>query len=401
MYLLNHSVHYKGTYQDTTLRQTFDVEAGDKLFQNNNNKFTDVSKKANIRGSALGYGLGVAIGDLNGDGWEDIYVSNDFHENDYLYYNNKNGTFSEKITQATGHTSRFSMGCDMADFNNDGKNDLLVLDMQPEDETVLKNSDGAEPYNIYQYKIGFGYHYQYARNTLQLNQGNGNFSEIALLSGVYATDWSWSALFCDLDNDGWKDIFISNGIARRPNDLDYLKFLSDQEVNRALAKGIDAQNLKFIEKMPKGKVANVAFRNNQDLTFNKISAEWGLDKIGFSNGSAYADLDNDGDLDLIVNNLNDLASVYRNESDTQIKNNFLKINLLGNNKNTFGIGTKVLIKHQGKMFYQEQQAARGFESSVEPVLTIGLGNLQNLDTVIVMWNDQKSEILTNVKALIL
>ncbi len=405
-YLLNHSTHYEGTYRRAAeIRPMRNERAGDRLMKNENGKFIDVSDKAGIYSSAVGYGLGVAIGDINQDGWQDIYVANDFHENDYLYLNNGNGTFSESIRQVVGHTSKFSMGVDIADFNNDGRLDVFSADMMPENEQIRKASEeSADAYSIYQFKYSFGYYHQFAKNALQVNtlidkdkKGvNFRLLEIAQLAGVATTDWSWSVLFADLDNDGWKDLFVANGIPRRPNDMDYLKFISDPNIRYPLLEGIDEAKLKYVEQMPIIKIPNFAFKNNKNLTFSNLSKEWGLDQAGFSNGAAYADLDNDGDLDLVVNNFNEIASIYENQNIE--KNNYLKIKLIGENQNTSGIGAKVLLKLKDQIIYQEQSPTRGFQSSVEHVLTIGLGKNQIIDSLIVTWNSGNSQILTNIQA---
>ncbi len=396
MYLLNHSIHSTDNYGKAHLRQLTDELTGDRLYRNDGGRFTNVTQESGIYSSKIGYGLGVATGDMNNDGWPDIYISNDFHENDYLYYNNGDGTFTEAGENGFGHTSNFSMGSDVGDFNNDGRLDVLTLDMKPEDEVVLKSSVGADPYNIYRFKLEYGYHYQFPRNMLQLNRGNLNakgarFSEIAELAGVDATDWSWSALFCDLDNDGWKDIFISNGIWQRPNDLDYLKFTSNREVQQR------ATDLEMASKMPPGLVPNYAYRNQGDLTFEKVSEIWGLDLVGCSNGAAYADLDNDGDLDLVTNNLNAPATVFENRANEKLQRNYLKITLKDEiGKNPFGIGARVEVTANGVTQVQELFTTRGFQSSVEPLLFFGLGTANQV-VISIRWATGDWQYLENVK----
>ncbi|WP_375446939.1 VCBS repeat-containing protein [uncultured Fibrella sp.] len=404
MYLLNHSLRAVGALGDTTMRAIRDPEAGDKLFRNDTNHFVDVSAEMGIRGSKLGYGLGIAVGDVNQDGWPDIYVSNDFHENDYLYYNRGDGRgFREGIAQSMGHTSNFSMGSDLADFNNDAALDLITLDMQPENEEYVKTSAGADSYDLVQLKTKAGFHYQYPRNALQLNMGNGSgnvpeFSEIAQLAGVYATDWSWSALFSDLDNDGLKDLYITNGIARRPIDLDFFKYIASPTVQASLRNGLAGQRQSLIEKMPVVEVPNFAYQNGGDLTFDNKAKAWGLDQKGFSNGAAYADLDNDGDLDLVVNNINKPAFIYQNNArQQQPANTYLSLKLEGSGRNTAGIGAKVTVQAGGKMYYQEQMPTRGFESAVEPVLTFGLGKTVLIDSVTVIWPDAHVQVLRTIK----
>src|SRR5206468_2597362 len=248
---------------------------------NGDGTFTDRTKE---------YGLDFVVSDLNGDGCPDLYVANDFQEDDFLYYNNCDGTFTESIATSVGHTSHASMGVDAADFNNDGRPDLMVLDMLPEQEAILKTSANAESFDVYIQKLEAGYHPQYARNTLQLNRGYKRFSEIGYLAGVFATDWSWAPLFADLDNDGYKDLFITNGIYHRPNDLDYLAYVGDPVVQASLRNGMGGLSGALIRKMPRIPVANYAYRNNRDLTFTNQANAWGLAQPGFSNGAAYVDL---------------------------------------------------------------------------------------------------------------
>src|SRR6266566_1516120 len=293
-------------------RNVLYINNGDGTFtyRNDHGHFVDVSESAHIYSGVEGFGLGVAVSDINLDGCPDIYIANDFPENDFLYLNNCNGTFTESIAQATGHTSRFSMGADAADFNNDGRPDIAVLDMLPDSEVILKTAATTESYSLFNLKLAAGYHYQYARNTLQLNRGvvggKLRFSEIGLLAGIAATDWSWAPLFADFDNDGRKDLFVTTGIYRRPNDLDYIASFD------SIPAGVEPPVARLIAKMPHVPQPNYAFHNNGDLTFTNLAAAWGLNAAGFSNGAAYVDLDNDGALDLVVNNLNAPATVYRN-----------------------------------------------------------------------------------------
>lgn len=405
MYLLNHAVHTERSYGRASLRHIDHGQAGDRLFRNNLEQgiigFTSVTSEAGIYSSQIGYGLGIGIGDLNNDGWPDIYVSNDFNENDYLYLNNKDGTFREVSEQAIGHSSRFSMGNDLADFNNDGWVDILALDMQPENEVILKRSAGEDAFEIYDLKLRFGYGRQVAQNTLQLNNGNGTFSEIAQLAGIYATDWSWSALFADFDLDGFKDIFISNGILRRPNDMDYINFITNRELPGGLVQNPDLENMKLVQKMPSGNVPNYFFKNNGDLTFQNVAANWSDQKPGISNGAAYADLDNDGDLDLVVNHINQPASIYKNmlmEKSGENKPSYLKIKLKGGKNNHFGIGAKLYAFHNEKVILYENNNTRGFQSSVEPSLHMGLGGAQALDSLLVVWPGGKQQLLRKVSA---
>ena len=397
-YLLNHAVHTSRSYDRVSTRMLKNNEAGDYLYENVDGKFKDVSKESGIYQASMGYGLGISVADINNDGWEDIYVSNDFHEDDYYYVNQKDGTFKEEAKTRMKHMSRFSMGSDIADINNDGFMDLMTLDMYPEDETVEKSSVGEDPIDIYLYKLQFGYFNQYSRNCLQLNLGGERFTDIAPLAGVSATDWSWSTLMNDFDGDGVKDIFISNGIVRRPNDLNYVKFVTGDSLhyNLPTSKQYDQNALDL---MPSGKVHNYFFRGTPSLQFEDKSLSYGFEEANISNGATYADLDNDGDLEIITNNINEEASIYKNESNEELKNGFLKINLKGDNKNTFGIGAKVIVKTKDVEQTQQNMPTRGFMSSVGMTLNFGLGkDVQTINTVKVIWESGKVQILTNVKA---
>ncbi len=402
MYLLNYSAHSERGPSTHPQRELRHPRAGDRLYRNEGGgHFVDVSDQAHIYGGVEGYGLGVVASDVNLDGCPDLYVANDFQENDFLYINNCDGTFTESIATAAGHTSHASMGVDAADFNNDGRPDLMVLDMLPEREDILKTSANADDFSIEQLKLRAGYHPQYSRNTLQLNRGllGGavRFSEIGYLAGVYATDWSWAPLFADLDNDGHKDLFVTNGIYRRPNDLDYLAYVRDPAIQAALATGISPGILRRLTSMmPHVPIANYAFRNNGDLTFTNMAQAWGLAQPGFSNGAAYADLNNSGALDLVVNNLNAPAAIYRNHAREINGNAYLTVVLRGSGANTAGIGAKVVIKHQGTTQLLEQMPTRGFESSVDPRLHFGLGRAQQIDSLTVIWPDRRYQVLTHV-----
>ncbi len=396
MYLLNNSTHTERGVSSRPQREPRHPRAGDKLFRNDGNRFVDVSAEAGIHGGVEGYGLGVVASDLNLNGCPDLYVANDFQENDFLYYNNCDGTFTEALTTSMAHTSRFSMGVDAADFDNDGRPDVVVLDMLPEREEILKSSANAEGFNLFNLRLKAGYHPQYARNTLQLNRGAGRFSEIGYLAGVYATDWSWAALFADLDNDGHKDLYITNGIYRRPNDLDYINYVGNDAVQASLARGVTPQDLTLLERMPQIPLANYAYRNNGDLTFSSVASEWGLAQPGFSNGAVYVDLTNSGSLDLVVNNINAPASIYRNRARERNGNHYLKVQLRGSGANTAGIGAMVTIRYGGRQQMLEQNPTRGFQSSVDPRLHFGLGAATRIDTLTVVWPDQRYQVLTNL-----
>jgi hypothetical protein len=395
MYLLNHAVHSEQSFGNVDVRNKRSYECGDKLFRNDNGKFVDVSEQAGIFGGANGYGLGLAVSDFNLDGYPDIYVGNDFHEDDYYYLNNGDGTFTESLKKHFGHTSKFSMGVDVADINHDGFPDILTLDMLPENEKILKASlgdDNAQMLKMRTEKLG--YHFQYSRNMLQLNNAGENFTETALLNGVAATDWSWSALFADYDQDGEQDIFVGNGIPKRPNDLDYVKYYSNDQIKSKITstKLLDKEALM---KMPKGNVTNYFFQGSSNLQFKNKSKEWIENDSIISNGSGYADLDNDGDLDVITNNLNSIASLYINRTDTA--SNYLKIKLQFAGKNTFGIGAKVISYVKGKRQFKELQTTRGFQSSSEPIIHFGYGKAKAIDSLVVIWPDKTYQTIRNVK----
>jgi len=397
MYLLDHSTHAQRAMASQAQGSATSPRTGDRLFRNDGGHFTDVTDAAGLHDGIDGYGLGVVASDFNNDGCPDIYVTNDFQGNDYLYINNCNGTFTESIAKATGHTSRFSMGVDAADFNNDGRTDIISLDMQPEREDILKTSANAESFNIYNLRLEAGYQPQYARNALQLNRGKGRFSEIGYLSGVFATDWSWSALFADLDNDGKKDLFVTNGIFRRPNDMDYISFVGNEAVQATLHDTITNANLGLLQKMPQIPLAKYAFRNDGNLKFTNMAEAWGLAQPGFSNGAAYVDLNNSGNLDLVVNNINAPASIYRSHAREINRNHYLTVQLRGSGANTAGIGARVEITQKGEKQVVEQMPTRGFLSSVDPRLHFGLGSSSRIDTLTVIWPNHRFQTLTNVQ----
>lgn len=397
VYLLNHSVHTERGVSSKPQRKRH-PRAGDQLLRNDGGRFVDVSEEAGIYGGVEGYGLGVIASDVNFDGCMDLFVANDFQENDFLYISNCDGTFTESIGSAVGHTSRFSMGTDAADFNNDGRTDLIVVDMLPEQEDILKTSANAETFNLYNLKVQAGYYPQFARNTLQLNRGGGRFSEIGYLAGVHATDWSWAPLFADLDNDGWKDLFVTNGIYRRPNDLDYISYVGNEAIQASLERGISEENLTLLDRMPQIPLANYAYHNNRDLTFTNRAESWGLAQPGFSNGAAYVDLNNSGALDLVVNNINAPASIYRNRSRERNGHHYLRVQLRGSGANTAGIGAKVMIVHDGLMQMLEQMPTRGFQSSVDARLHFGLGTSTRVDSLTIIWPDHRYQGMTGVAA---
>jgi hypothetical protein len=386
-YLLNASEERRHPIPPGTVRKNKSSSAGDRLYRNEDSTFVDVTEEAGIYSSPTGAGLGVVASDFDGNGCPDLYVANDFFEHDYLYYNNCDGTFTEAIEKATRHVSYSSMGVDAADYNNDGRPDVAVLDMLPFRENILKTSETSDTEQMYRMRRRYGYHHQLDRNTLQLNQGNRRFSEIGLLAGIAATDWSWAPLFADLNNDGLKDLFVTNGIYRRPNDLDFVSY--------AAGRGKSKPWTELVSRMPQEPIANFAFQNDGDLTFSDSTNEWGLGRPGFSSGATYADLNNDGGLDLIVNNVNAPATIYKNRVDSLRDRHYLRVRLRGDGNNTHGLGAKVKI-HQGKRTQLfEQMLTRGYKSSVDPRIHVGLGT-RPVDSLVVTWPDGAVETRTQV-----
>lgn len=400
LYILNNSYQAIGSFNlRKNERPVRDSLGGDKFFRNDKGRFVDISEEAGIYGSIIGFGLGVTVGDVNLDGWPDIYVSNDFFERDYLYINNKDGTFKECLTEQMKSISGASMGADLADVNNDGYPDIFVTEMLPADNNRVKTVTTFENWDRYQYNVSNGYYHQFTRNMLQLNNGSNTFSEVGRLAKVEATDWSWGALMFDMDNDGLKDIFVANGIYQDLTNQDYLQYVSSEEVVKSIVTNRNVDYKKLVELIPSNPVSNFAFQNLGDLEFSNRAKEWGLGAPGFSNGAAYGDLDNDGDMDLVVNNVNDLVSIFKNNT-TQFfpENHYLKFELVGEGQNLFALGASISVYSGNQQFYVEQMPNRGFESSMDPRPHLGLGSIKVIDSLIVKWPNGTQSKLAEVPA---
>ena len=407
LYMLNHNIERLGAYDFKNPEPFRDEEVGDKLFRNDDGQYVEVSKEAGIIGTKISYGLGVMTGDINRDGWPDIYVCNDFGERDYLYLNNGDGTFREQLKESVDHIPYYSMGGDLADINNDGWLDIMTLDMTAKDNFGQKaNMNDMNPGKFW-YLVDAGVHYQYMINCLQLNRGAGvlqdkglpQFSEISMMAGVAYTDWSWGPLFADFDNDGWKDLFISNGYRVDISNKDYVNWYKqrEQKLNQIppAQRNFAQEFQEALSKLTSEKVPNYMYRNKGDLTFEDVSQTWGLDQPSFSNGLAYADLDNDGDLDLVVNNLDQQAFIYENHASEQNDNHFLRIRCEGMPKNPNGIGAQLTVHMGDTRQYQELYVNRGFQSSVEPLAHVGLGKYSKVEKIEVVWPDGKKQTVDN------
>ncbi len=388
MFLLNHAVHHSGMFAERgKFLGTFSALSGDRFYKNENCKFRDVTKETGINSSEIGYGLGVVVTDVNLDGLPDMYIGNDFHENDYLYINLGNGRFSEEMTQRMLHTSQYSMGVDAADINNDAFPEIVSMDMLPRDPYILKRSLGEDAYDIFKMKVRYGYSHQYTRNNLQLNLGDGYFSETGMYAGIHATDWSWAPLWMDFNHDGLKDLFVSNGIPKRLNDMDYVSFVSNEAYQDKIRNNsIGQRELAMIEQFPEIKLPNHFFVNKGEASFEDLSNLVKGNKPTYSNGSVYADFDNDGDLDVVVSNIGDAALLYENKTGRSPETRALMVQPKGSPQNAFAIGSRLVVFSESEVLLAEKQAVRGFQSSMEGPLHLGIGN-RNIDSAWIIWPD--------------
>ena len=397
LFVLNHNINVVTNYLDAYMKKTIDPLSGNHLFKNENGYFVDVTQKAGIVSNALSYGLALSISDINNDGWPDIYVGNDYVEEDYMYINNTDGTFSEVLKSSVGHMSHSTMGVDIADINNDGLLDIYTLDMLPKEnkrQKLLLSSDNFEYYNSV---VNAGFYHQNIKNALQLNNGDGTFSEIGQFSGVSNTDWSWSPLIADFDNDGKKDIFVTNGFRRDITNRDFVKYFVDAELKK-LKGNKDQRMFEMLKRVPITPLHNYIFKNEGDLTFSDHSKDWGFDALGFSNGAAYADLDNDGDLDLVINKIDQTAGIYKNYTiEKKIGGNYLKIKLFSKSKNTNAIGAKAFLYAASGKYMLEHYPVHGFQSSMQIPLHFTFPDTK-IDSIKIKWpNKTEALVKSNIK----
>lgn len=396
MFLLNHSVHQNNNFRPRAVfTGTYDTLSGDRIFRNDGNRFADVTKETGIYSTSISYGLGIAVSDINLDGYPDLYIGNDFHENDYLYINQKNGTFRDESANYLMHTSQYTMGVDVADINNDAAPEIISMDMLPSDPYILKRSLGEDTYDLFHEKVGMGYFYQFTRNNLQYNRGNGKFSEIGLYSGIAATDWSWAPLWMDFDNDGLKDLFISNGIPKRMNDIDYVNFVTSGEVQQKITNNdMQGKDMSLIKKFPEIKIPNKFYRNQGNLSFADEETRVKDNDPTFSNGAVYADLDNDGDLDIVVNNIDHPVLVYENRTADSARASSLSLDLVGPANNRNAVGARVILFSGDQVRTYEVNPAKGFLSSMQIPLHIGIKGT-TVDSMFVVWPDRRFQRLAD------
>ncbi len=393
-FVMNHNIKSLRNFDAAFVKKLIDPDAGDRLYENINGKFIDISRKAGIISNPLGYGLGINIADINNDGWPDIYVTNDYVEEDYLYINHKDGTFKESLQAAVGHLSNFSMGVDIADINNDGLLDIFTLDMLPKDNRRQKLLYAPDNYELYNNTVSNGFYHQLMRNMLQVNNGDGTFSEIGQLSGISNTDWSWSALFADFNNDGKKDLFVTNGYGRDMTNRDFVKFYANERLKH-LQGTTDSRMFQMLQGISSTPLHNYIYENTGDFNFKDQSSDWGFDEVNFSQGAVYADLDNDGDLDLVVNKMNQEAGIYKNNTiEQKIGGNYLKIQLISNTKNKFALGARVTAFAKSGIFTIENYPVHGFQSSMQLPLHFTFTD-KEIDSLLICWPDGMLQSVTS------